>query len=353
MSAWIERRGSPGRFRYVDEQGRPVRAPRVLERIERLRVPPAWRDVHVAASARAAVQAWGYDARGRKQYRYHDAATERGALRKYYRVRQMGRDLPAIRRAVDRDFRRRGFDRARVCAAAVRLLGDAFFRIGSERYAEENRTFGLTTLRKAHVAIEGDTIRFSYVGKGGIRQRQVVVDRRLARFVGQLLELPGGRLFRYEDEAGRLRDLTAAEVNEYLRALAPKGYTAKDFRTWGGTLRLATVLHDLGPSSSDGEARRTVALAIRLVAADLGNTPTVCRQSYVHPIVVARYLDEGETIEPSVRGRRGAVGEYQPAERALLRFLDRHFPERRRRWREHRDAALAGASSADSRSRSA
>jgi DNA topoisomerase I len=340
---WILRKGTKrSGFRYARETGQPVSNETVLARIDALRIPPAWRDVHIAADARAAVQAWGFDAKGRKQYRYHARAVERGELRKHYRVRQMARDLPAIRAAVRRDLEAGGLTQAHVTAGVVRLIGEGFFRVGSERYAKENKTFGITTLRKSHVRVEGDSIVFSYVGKRSIRQRQVVVDRELARFVRALLDSPGPRLFRYRDARGRWDDLTARDVNEYLHELVGVPYTAKDFRTWGGTLRLATVLADMGPAASAREANRNVVTAVRLVAAELGNTPTICRKSYVHPIVIARYLDAGETIALSAaaRARRAAraagkgIGAHAPEERALIRFLDQHFPERRRRRRE-------------------
>src|SRR5215216_1323767 len=243
---WIARRGTPTKgFTYVNDSGRAVRDRATLERIARLRIPPAWRDVRIAAARSASVQAWGFDARGRRQYRYHERAVERGQLRKYHRVRRMGHDLPVIRRRVVRDIGARDLTRTTVAAAAVRLIGEAFFRVGSERYERENGTFGLTTLRKSHVTIRGDRLQFEYRGKGSIRQRQIVFDRGLARVLGRLMKTPGPRLFRYRD-GKRWVDLTAEDVNEYLRSLGTARYTAKDFRTWGGTLRMATVLGDIG-----------------------------------------------------------------------------------------------------------
>lgn len=333
---WITRQGTPRKgFTYVDARGRLVRDRATIERIERLRIPPAWRDVHIAASATASIQAWGFDARGRRQYRYHDRAVERGQLRKYHRVRRMGHELPSIRERVARDLGGRALTREVVSAAAVRLIGEAFFRVGSERYQRENGTFGLTTLRKSHVTLRGDLVQFDYRGKRSIRQRQVVFDPRLARMIGRLMRTPGPRLFRYR-ERGVWHDLTAQDVNEYLRSLASARYTAKDFRTWGGTLRMATVLSDLGAPVSAREAARNVSLATRLVAADLGNTPAICRASYVHPLIIARYVDAGVTIDAVASrhgsgARRRASSEHTPEERALLAFLDRYFPDRRRR----------------------
>ena len=303
-TAWILREGSAqAGFRYRRPNGAPVADRATLERIDRLRIPPAWRDVHVAAGPRAAVQAWGIDSRGRKQYRYHDQAVERGQLRKYYRVRRLAHDLPGIRRAVGDDFERPGLDRRRVAAGVVHLISQGFFRVGSERYAQENRTFGITTLHKRHLAIVGDMLVFEYVGKRAVPQRQVVVDPRLAAFAAELCAVPGRRLFRYR-EGGRWHDLTARDVNAYLRDTLGVPYTAKDFRTWGGTLRAATVLSELGAARTAAQASRNVLTAVRLVAAELGNTPAICRQSYVHPIVIARYLDAGDVIRPERHRRR-------------------------------------------------
>ena len=347
---WIIRRATPKKgFTYIDHAGRVVRAHATIERIERLRIPPAWRDVRIAASPNASVQAWGFDARGRRQYRYHERAVARGQLRKYHRVRRMGHELPAMRRRIARDFAAQELTREAVSAAAVRLIGEAFFRVGSERYQRDNGTFGLTTLRKSHVTVDGDRLQFDYRGKGSIRQRQVVFDRRLAHVIARLMKTPGKRLFRYLDH-GRWIDLTSADVNDYLKRLGSAPYTAKDLRTWGGTLRMATVLHDLGPGASTREATRNVALAARLVAAELGNTPAICRASYVHPLVIARYIDAGVTIgddlDQSIRSaRRGVTTNHTPEERSLLAFLDRYFPDRRRhavrRERERREERLA------------
>jgi DNA topoisomerase I len=336
---WIRRRGSKERgFRYVNASGRSIGKGAVRERIDSLRVPPAWSDVHIAASDRSAIQAWGYDVKGRKQYRYHPRAVARGDLRKYYRVRQLGRDLPLVRERVLADFRaQRGFTRERVSAAVLRLIGEGFLRVGGERYARENKTFGITTLRKSHAKVSGDAVFFSYAGKRGIEQRQVIVSADLARFVTRLKETPGSRLFRYRDRDG-WHNLGAHQVNEYLRDVTGFPYSAKDFRTWGGTLRAATVLAELGPPASAREGPKNVALAMRLVASELGNTPTICRKSYVHPVVISKYL-EGETL--TVRSAAGSrsrkAGGHSPEEKALLAFLKRNFPERRARRRSRKE----------------
>ena len=340
---WLSRVGKKrGKFSYLTSSGHGVSAKRAAQ-IDALSIPPAWTDVHVAVSDRSVIQAWGFDARGRKQYRYHPGAVKRGQTRKYYRVRQMARDLPAIRRRVYADFRKKQLSRATVSAAIVRLLADGFFRIGNDRYAKENGTFGLTTLRKSHVRVDGDLVVFDYIGKRSIRHRQTVVSAELARFVESLLAVPGTRLFRYQDSDGKWHNIESSQVNQYLQELAGFPYSAKDFRTWGGTLRAATVLADLGPSSLERDRRRNVATAVRLVAAELGNTPTICRKSYVHPVVIERYLDAGDTIQVHHQARRASRGGSVPRgghtaeERALIEFLDEHFPDRRKRRRTNED----------------
>lgn len=312
-----------------------MRDRRTLDRIARLRVPPAWRDVHIASDARHAIQAWGFDARGRKQYRYHDSAVQKRELRKYHRVRQLAKALPRIRRALRVQSHRRHLDRDTACAIALRLISESLFRPGSEKYVRENRSYGMTTLRKRHVEVDRSRAVFAYVGKSSKRQRQLVTNPELVRLVARLRQTPGERLFRYQD-GSRWRDLDAGTLIRYLREhLGP--FAVKDFRTWGGTLRAATVLAELGPARSVTEGKRNVALAMRIVSSELGNTPAICRSSYVHPMVLARYLDAGETIRlPRLRSAsRPAAGvlAHSPEEKALIAFLDRHFPERRRRPR--------------------
>jgi DNA topoisomerase-1 len=315
-------------FRYTGPDGRPVRDAAIRERIDMLRIPPAWRDVHIAVNARAPIQVWGFDARGRKQYRYHRRAVEKGELRKYYRVRQMAKDLPVLRKRLFRDLGRADYSRERVCAGVVLLISHAWFRVGSDRYEKENSSFGITTLRKTHVSTEDDHLRFTYRGKRGINLRQTVTDRRLVEFVLDMMTTPGRRLFRYRD-GKRWADLDSREVNEYIEEIAGFPYTAKDFRTWGGSLRAATVLSDLGPARNPTARNKNVVMAVRMVAAELGNTPAICRKSYVHPMIFTRYLKNGATIV--VPGRTGSTSpsRHSPEEIALIDFLDEHFPDRR------------------------
>ena len=333
---WLRRLGTKrSGFRYVDEMGRPVRDKRTRQRIDALRIPPAWRDVRVAASARSGIQAWGYDARNRKQYRYHDRAVERRELRKYYRMRELAKSLPKMRAVLRQDAAHRELTRETVSATVLRLISESFCRVGGERYARENGTYGITTLRKKHVSIEGDCVVLSYLGKSNKKQRQVIVSRELTKLVARQLSAPGSRLFRYRSPSGSWCDITARDVNNYVHERLGRQYSAKDFRTWGGTLRAATVLAELGAARNEREAKRNVTLAMRLVSSELGNTPTICRKSYVHPMVIARYVDEGDAIAfPAARRAAANRGQaHSPEERALIAFLDRHFPERRRRPR--------------------
>jgi DNA topoisomerase I len=323
MAEWIRREGSKSNFRYARADGRRVQDARTLARIAALVVPPGWGDVHIAASARASVQAWGLDVKGRKQYRYHPRAVERGQLRKYYRVRELALALPDIRARVRRDAASRTPSRRAVAAAVVRLISESFFRVGGERYAAENKTFGIATLRKRHVTVERDCAVFEYVGKRGVEQHQVVANRELARLVKRQLASPGARLFRYREEA-RWRDLTARDVNEYLHERLGVGFSAKDFRTWGGTLMAAIAFAEHDAPATDAEARRTVVNVMRRVGEKLGNTPAVARASYVSPAVVEQYLD-GRTIEDfrprHVRVVKARDIGLDPEENALLSLL--------------------------------
>ncbi|MGH7678945.1 MAG: DNA topoisomerase IB [Gemmatimonadaceae bacterium] len=330
---WLRRTGTARRgFEYIRPDGSAVRDARTLERIHKLRVPPAWRDVHLAPDGRRSIQAWGFDARGRKQYRYHERAVARRELRKYHRVRQLAKTLPRIRRALRHQSHHEELTCPTACAIALRLISESLFRPGSERYLKENRTYGMTTLRKRHVSIADGRAVFTFTGKSRKANRQVVTNHELLSLIRRLQRTPGARLFRYRSSAG-WSDLNAATLSAYLRRhIGP--FAVKDFRTWGGTLRAATVLAEFGSARTPTEAKRNVALAMRIVSSELGNTPAICRTSYVHPMVVARYLDSGETIDlRPVRRRHLASSDafaHSPEERALIAFLDRHFPERRR-----------------------
>lgn len=326
---WWRRIGSPDNgFRYVDAAGRPLPASE-RKRLEALVVPPGWEEVHLSPDPERKIQAWGRDGAGRKQYIYHRGFVERRARRKWGRVLRYGRSLPVLRSETNRHLARREPDRLKVLATVVRLMSRAYFRVGSERYAVRNRTYGICTLRKRHLSIEGRTLVFTYRGKRRKDIRRVVADTPLVEILEQLLELPGGRLFQYVDESGRPRPVTEKAVNRYLRDLLGKRYTSKDLRTFGGTVRAATILADLGPGASGSEAKRNVVLCCRLVAQELGNTPAICRSAYIHPVVLEEYERKGRVMElDPVRTPPGveavAPEGYYAEEAALVRFLERH-----------------------------
>jgi DNA topoisomerase-1 len=324
---WWRRTGDPENgFAYLRGDGRPLRSEPALQRIRALAIPPAWTDVHIAAGDGAKVQAWGIDAAGRKQYRYHPDAVAKGARRKYRRLLQYARDLPRLREATERHLKQPGVGREKVLALIVRLMQRGFFRIGSEKYAVRNKTFGIATLRRSHLRISGNDLLFRYVGKKSIDNRKVVADTPLVEVIREVMRLPGARLFKYVDEDGKVRPVTATDVNRYLKEVLGERYTSKDIRTWGGTVRAATILADLGPAKSEREAKKNVVLACKLVSTELGNTPAVCRSAYIHPAVFDRYV-QGKTIAPLMREAPrpddANPGRYYPEEAALMRFLEK------------------------------
>jgi DNA topoisomerase I len=327
---WWRRRGSAkDGFHFVDAADQPITSDTALERIRALVIPPAWQDVHIAADSDCKVQAWGRDVAGRKQYIYNQEFVALRERRKWRRVLRYARALPRLREATNDHLRRPGLDREKVLATVVRLMSRAFFRVGSERYAVRNRTFGICTLEKGHLELQRNTLIFRYKGKRHQDQRRVVADTPLVEVVESLLELPGRRLFQYRDGDGRIRSLSAQVVNQYIQEILGERYTSKDLRTFGGSLRAATVLAEIGPPASRTEARRNLAICCRLVAIDLGNTPAICRSAYIHPAVLSEYEEAGRTIGPLMREqpRPVSTGEavpYYPEEAALLRFLERH-----------------------------
>jgi len=290
------REGTRGRFRYLDRRGNRITDEDKLERIKSLVIPPAWKDVWISPRVTAKLQATGVDAAGRRQYIYHPEFRARQEQAKYDRLIRFAERLPDLREAMSEHIERDSLDRERVSAIATRLVNRAWFRVGSERYARESQTYGITTLRKSHVQIRGRRVAFHFRGKHRAVVRTQLVDAELAGAVNELLELPGGpRLFRYESDGG-VCNLTGAKLNEYIRDYLGDEFTAKDFRTWGGTLIAAIVFAEHGPAKTDREAKRVIAAVMRRVGRELGNTPAVARGSYVSPAVVDQYLD-GRTIE--------------------------------------------------------
>jgi DNA topoisomerase I len=278
-------------FRYRGPDGRPIRDAETLRRIRSLVIPPAWTGVWICPEPNGHLQATGRDARGRKQYRYHPSWRKVRDETKYDRVLAFGQALPRLRARIEADLAKPGLPRTKVLATVVRLLETTLIRVGNEEYARTNGSFGLTTLRDRHVKVDGTTVHFAFRGKSGVKHRIDVRDRRLARIVRRCRDLPGDVLFQYLDEEGATRAVDSADVNEYLREIAGEEFTAKDFRTWAGTVLAAPALLEFEAFTSEAQAKRNVAAAIAVVAQRLGNTVAVCRKCYIHPIVVTSYLD--------------------------------------------------------------
>ncbi len=307
--------GGKRRFRYVDSRGEPVADDR-LRRIEALAIPPAWRDVWISPNSRAKLQATGVDAAGRRQYLYNPAFRAAREQEKFDRLVRFGELLPGMRRSVDRHMALGPYDRDWACAIAVTLVNRAWFRVGSERHLRTGRTYGITTLFKRHVTVRGQRVTFRFPGKHRIVVRTTLVDAHLADAVRDLIRYEGGaRLLRFERD-GAPANLTARLVNEYIAANLGGGFTAKDFRTWGGTLAAARALADHAPPASPADERRILASVMRKVATELGNTPAVARASYVSPAVIEQWRD-GRTLDAFTRPKRGLSGD----ETALLALL--------------------------------
>lgn len=289
------RRAGKGFF-YVDAQGARLREAATLARIRALAIPPAWSDVWICPDPAGHVQATGRDDRGRKQYRYHPAWTACRDEAKFSSLADFARALPRLRARVDADLRRRGLPRRRVLASLVRLLDHTLIRIGNDAYAQQNNSFGLTTLRPRHLAVEGSSLRFSFTGKSGQEWRLKLADRRVASVVRAIQELPGQRLFQYLDEDGARRDIRSQDVNDYIRAAAGRDFTSKHFRTWGATVAAALALAGTPLPAAKREQAAALNAVVDDVAKMLRNTRAVCRRCYVHPAVVAAW-QEGRLAE--------------------------------------------------------
>jgi DNA topoisomerase-1 len=287
---FVRRRAGKG-FAYYDPDGGLIRDPAILDRIHRLAVPPAYRNVWICADPRGHIQATGRDDRGRKQYRYHERWREIRDETKFTRMAAFGRALPTLRGRVEADLRRRGLPKAKVLATVVRLLEATLIRVGNDAYAKANRSFGLTTLRNRHLKIEGGAFVFEFRGKSGVMHRTDVHDRRLSHLLRSIQELPGQRLFQYVDADGRRRPIDSHDVNIYLQEAMGEAFTAKDFRTWAGTLAAAKALAMQPQPTSARAAKRATTVCIKATAALLGNTPAVCRAAYVHPAVLKAFAD--------------------------------------------------------------
>jgi DNA topoisomerase-1 len=330
------RAGSKGRFRYLDARGKRIDDPAKIERIEQLVIPPAWKDVWISPRANAKLQATGVDRAGRRQYLYHPEFRARQEQEKFDSLVRFAERLPELCGAMAGHMTHDVDDRERVCAIAVRLINLAWFRVGSDRYAKTSRTYGVTTLSKRHVSVRGERVTFRFRTKDSLQVRRTIVDAELAGAVKELLAKPGGaRLFRYGWN-GELCTLTGAVLNDYIKEYLGEEFTAKDFRTWGGTLTAAIALAERGVAETEAGAKRTVANVMRIVGERLGNTPAVARSSYVSPAVVEQYLD-GRTLDDfrprHLRAVRARDTKLDPEEQALLSLL--------RSWRIRRSRQAA------------
>jgi DNA topoisomerase-1 len=319
----IRREKDGDTFRYIAPDGAVIDDPDKLQRIKSLAIPPAWTDVWISADPRGHIQAMGRDAKGRKQYRYHPKWRAVRDETKYGRMMAFGQALPQIRERVDHDLALPGLPREKVLATVVRLLETTFIRVGNEEYARTNESYGLTTMRNEHVEVAGSKVRFRFRGKSRVEHDIDVKDRRVAAVIKRCQGLPGQDLFEYKDADGELQTIDSDDVNEYLRAISGQDFTAKDFRTWAGTVLAAMALQEFEASATETQAKKNVVQAIERVAERLGNTPAVCRKCYVHPAIIESYLD-GSMVE-AVKQRVDEVAEkqaeLQPDEAQVMRLL--------------------------------
>jgi len=292
----IRRRRAGKGFAYYGPKGQPIRDPGEIKRIKSLAIPPAYTDVWICPDPNGHIQATGRDDRGRKQYRYHPKWREIRDEAKYERMLVFGQKLPGMRERLNQDLARHGMPREKVLAAVTKLLETTLIRVGNDEYAKGNDSYGLTTMQHRHVEVEGSQVRFKFRGKHGKSHEIQLRDRRLARVVKRCDELPGQELFSYVDEGGVVRDVTSSDINAYLKEISGEPFTAKDFRTFFGTVLAAMALQEFEEVDSQAKAKRNVTKAIEKVASKLGNTPAICRKCYVHPRVVESYL-EGSLIQ--------------------------------------------------------
>jgi DNA topoisomerase-1 len=317
-------------FRYLDKNGQPITDEADLRRIKALAIPPAWTDVWICPNPRGHLQATGRDAKGRKQYRYHPRWREVRDETKYDRIMAFGRALPQIRARVEADLARPGLPREKVLATVVRLLETTRMRVGNEEYARANHSYGLTTLRTRHASVNGTKVEFKFRGKSGVRHETAVTDRHLAQIVKRCQALPGQELFQYLDENEQPQTIDSDDVNAYLREITGQDFTAKDFRTWAGTVLAAMALQAFESFDSATQAKKNVVQAIENVAKELGNTPTVCRKCYVHPAIIDTYLD-GTMAETLKQQAEHALAESSPdlppEEAAVLVLLQQRLDQ--------------------------
>jgi DNA topoisomerase-1 len=313
-------------FRYIDSQGRVVKARADLDRIAHLAIPPAWKDVWICPNPRGHLQACGRDARGRKQYRYHSGWRQFRDQSKYDQMLSFATALPSLRRQITKDLARPGLPRRKVIAAVVQLLEKTLIRVGNDEYARDNHSYGLTTMRNRHVRVSKSTVRFTFKGKGGKSHDVAFNDVRLARIVRRCQDLPGHELFGYVDDEGNVQDIGSSDVNDYLREVTGQDFTAKSFRTWAATVLAACAFQEMPEFRSATHAKRNVVKAVEAVSGLLGNTPAICRKSYIHPSILDAYM-EGSLPRTRRTRRLKEVSptppDFQRMESAVLAWLQR------------------------------
>ena len=317
-------------FRYIDPKGAPVRDAEEIARLKSLAIPPAYTEVWICPHPNGHIQATGRDEKGRKQYRYHPRFREAREASKFHRIMAFAEALPGIRARIDADMGKRGLPREKVLATVVHLLETTLIRVGNDDYARSNKSYGLTTLRDPHVKVAGSEMRFRFKGKSGKEWSVSVRDRRVAKIVKACQDLPGQELFQYRDGDGAVRDVTSADVNAYLREITGQDITAKDFRTWAGTVLAALALQEFEAFDSEAKAKKNLRTAIEGVAARLGNTPTICRKCYIHPQVLDCYLEGAlllqikDAVEDELREDLDGL---KPEEAAVLGLLQARLAE--------------------------
>ena len=343
----IRRRKSGKGFTYTKPDGAKVTDKATLARIRSLAIPPAYTDVWICARANGHIQATGRDAKGRKQYRYHPAFREVRESTKYEHMLEFARGLPAIRKTIDEHMSLRGLPREKVLATVVHLLENTLIRVGNADYAKQNKSYGLTTLRDPHVKVEGGELRFQFKGKSGKTWKLQVKDRRIARIVKACQDLPGQDLFQYIDDDGEQLSITSADVNAYLKEITGREITAKDFRTWAGTVLAALALSEFEEFDNQAKAKKNIREAIEKVASRLGNTPSICRKCYVHPEVFACYLDGGLLLDIKQRIEtqlREDLSSLKPEEAAVLSLLQERLSREVEKQAEKKPAKKRRAS---------
>jgi DNA topoisomerase I len=311
-------------FIYVDAGGQQITNEKIISRIKSLVIPPAWTNVWISPNANGHIQVTGRDIKGRKQYIYHPEWDEIRNQTKFFRMSNFGKKLPLIRKRIDEDLSKRGFPREKIVALVINLLENTYIRVGSEEYARTNGSYGLTTLRNKHISVEGSEIKFLFKGKSGKLWQVSYKDRRIARIVKQCQELPGYDVFRYKDDDGKLQTVDSGEVNKYLREITGEEFTAKDFRTWNGTVIAAGELYALGPALGFKEEKRKIVQAVKKVSHELINTPTICRKYYIHPDILTSYSDGSlfKIMDKHFKRNHSDGHSLSPEEKAVLEVLE-------------------------------